>query len=181
MPDSLRELRKLAERLLAWPNPDGSPSSVRLLPGRLPDDPDLNIFLPPNSTVVGSLIRTQGEKPPHIEVVLDVPGTESGVLSFFEQELHKRGWRPTTRFAPHGGFTSMGFGTGNVFSRGEEGPMISVLITPQEGRSSDVRVRTQTHWTSGRIESPAAGLLPTLRPPIGIRFWAGGGGTSPRG
>ncbi len=175
------EYRWLAERLLAFPNPDGTLPSVQLLPGRLPDDALLSVPVPPNSTVVGSSIRWRGQRPPYIEVVLIVAGEETDIAAFYERELGQQGWKPAAwpSVSAPGGFVSGGVSRPHWFSRGEDGPILVVSIIAQEDGLKDVRVHTQDAFPktgpsgSGRR---AQGLVPVLRPPAGAPLWGGGGG-----
>ncbi len=176
------EYRRLAERLLAFPNPDGTLPSVQLLPGRLPDDSLLRVPLAANSTVIGTSIRWQRQGPPHIDVVLSVPREVPDILAFYERELGQLGWNPAawpSHSAP-GGFISSGVGRPHYFSRGEDGPILVLSLAGQEDGHTEVRVRTQDPFPKSDWArmSRLRESVPVLRPPVGVQLWGDGGGGS---
>lgn len=142
----------------------------------------LSIPPPPDARVVGSIVRGEaGEIPGHMEVVLDVPGPERQVISFYEDELRRRGWTTSGDSLPRGGgFIPAGLGGGRMFSRPGDGLSIFVSVVPTQGGWNDVRLRTQWSPAEGRFSrrSSPERLIPGLHLPPGIRFQGGGGGGS---
>src|SRR5712692_4762001 len=179
------EIRELAERLVTHLIPGGAVPSITLLPGRVPDDPDLNVASSPGARVIGSLIREPGwQLPRDIEVVLDAPGSEEPMLRFYEEQFGQRGWRVAPQFGHRpGGFMAGPEGEGRMLRRGDDG--LAILLTARPVKAGWVEVRLRTQWIPPEAEfhrpPPGQDLIPELRQPVGVRVLnasGGGGGAS---
>ena len=202
-------LRELAERLIAAPYPS-MPSqvplpTVQLLPGQIPSDLPLNLPLPPDARLIGTVVRTlpggptseasmaMGPVAPGATVVLDAPGSREALLTLYEGALAQQGWRVAQGGSPFpGGFqTAFGGGGGLTYCQSESGPWLSVNVYPRASGPNDVRLTVGTNAGACSIPMPpvpraaiprAAELLPRLVPPSGVVMQpvGGGGGGSHR-
>jgi hypothetical protein len=189
MPDSASSadaVRKLAERLMCHPHPEG-PIAAELFVGRLPDSLPPNFPVPAAAVLLGSLLKTLAGRPASMEAVLDLEGDPSAVLDGYEDDLHAAGWSAFEGFGPpHGGFVSDGMGDGRALRKSDDGPVLFVSWIARNGQPTDVRVRLDwemvRHMPAGpKGVPPGADLLPLLRPPAGVVFlgqsgFGGGGG-----
>jgi len=191
-------LQELAERLLAVPvyGPQGTPPRVQLLPGQLPSDLPLSLPLPPGARVVGSSVRQlDGPLPsnvtsvPTATIVLDVPGSASDVVAFYQRALADQGWSAAQGgpFAGLGGFQGAGMGPGLAYCQTPDGLSLTISTYPEARGLSDVRLAVAS---GPGLCSPPAGVpaprvpagaerIPRLYPPEGVILqtsFGGGGG-----
>jgi hypothetical protein len=170
-------LRKLALRLATYPS-DPSVSNPQLLVGQLPENLPVTLPIPPNSRVLGSLIRG----PQSLQVLLDVPLSGAEIRNFYQSELTTAGWQAPE--IPRGfherGFvhsTSMSYIT---YWRGTRGPELGIQIFPEEYAYTDVRLRLDADKRSPawhmRHHHNIYEMLPLLYPPAGAQQHGGGGG-----
>lgn len=169
----------LALRLLApreFADPSWTPSE--LLVGQLPPDLADGVPVPPNSRVLGSLVRGGA----HVDVELDTDLAAAEVRSFYTERLAATGWRVVDpQWHRQGGFS---FGSApaqhTLFCRGKRGPAITVAASEQGGQPTEVRI---TVMLDAR-QSPCAHIeqmdnpwhmLPDLRPPVNAHQVPSGG------
>lgn len=191
-------LEELAMRLLGppFPGPAGvEVPPVRLLPGAVPDELPVSVPLPPNSRLIGSVVRPTFFGSPvgpevgtSVEIVLDVSESPAAVLAFYTEALGAAGLtQPRGAAGPRpGGFlSSVGRGSQTFFCRSERGPFVEVAAFAREGRPTDVRVRVQDFAGPCGAPGPFPGPmppsdpLPPLEPPAGVTVLVGGSGGSP--
>jgi len=65
---------------------------AELYPGSLPPGIGFEVPLPPDARLIGSVVHERFGRQIYFQVVLDVPATAGGVVSFYERELLARGW-----------------------------------------------------------------------------------------
>jgi hypothetical protein len=181
LPSSANEreelLRKLALRLAIYPS-DPSVSNPQLLVGQLPENLPVALPIPPNSRVLGSLIRG----PQSLQVLLDVPLSEEEIRNFYQTELTAAGWEvpEMPRGFHEGGFVhSMPIYI--TFWRGTRGPELRVQVFRGELSYTDVRlhldaVKRSPAWHMRARHHDIYAVLPLLYPPSGAQQHGGGGG-----
>jgi hypothetical protein len=169
----------LALRLLApreFADPSWTPSE--LLVGQLPPDLADGVPVPPNSRVLGSLVRGRA----HVDVELDTDLPAAAVRSFYTEQLTAAGWRVVElQWHRHGGFS---YGSApaqhTLFCRGKRGPAITIAASEETGQPTEVRI---TVMLDAR-QSPCAHveqmdnpwhMLPDLRPPANAHQIPSGG------
>ncbi len=191
-PDPCAPLRELAERLLMPVLFGVPPSSVRLYPRTLPPGLPLTLPLPPDSRLVGSVVRPSLAPGPEaapcgeaFDIVLDVPGHADTVLTFYRRALADLGWTSPPARGPglESGFLPSTAPTlGAAFCAGAERPWLTVSVSPRADASNDVRVHIET-GTPGPCGGPSAPplspplllALPALHAPAGVRVLPLGG------
>ena len=170
-------------RLLTYAG-DPRTQNPRLLVGRLPDALPVELPLPTDSKLFGSLQRSAN----HVEVIFDTSLPEQEVIAFYRERLTAVGWQEDESFPGmrQGGFvhTRLGFGALSQWYQGAHGPMLHVQAFSGQGGRTDVRLNLDL---SGR-SSPAQrarmqkrrmmgyDFLPPLRPPAGAAQMGGSGG-----
>lgn len=196
--DDAALLEELATRLLSppYPGPAGVDAPpVRLLPGAVPEDLVVEVPFPPDSRLIGSVVRPTFVGSPvgpelgeSVEIVLDVPATAAAVLAFYEEALAGAGLTqplggPGGR--PGGFLPSVGGGSQAFFCRSEQGPFVEVAAFARGERPTDVRVRVQDF--AGPCGAPPRPVpapplptdpLPPLEPPASVTVLVGGSGGS---
>jgi len=126
--------RVLARRLLA-----PAPEELQFLVGRLPDELPMEIPLPDDARIVGSLVRSGGET----EIVLDGSQTADQVLDFYREELASAGWIAFD-YPMQGGFVP-GIGrTGLTFCSEIQDLVLWVGAYEVEDGPTDVRLDLRT-------------------------------------
>lgn len=188
-------IQELAERLLAppYPGPGGQAAGAQLLPGELPAGLPVELPVPPDGRLVGSVVRRTGEQTSSVEAALDAPGKAPDVLAFYERQLTGRGWAPApTKQPPRGGFQpSVPPPTSAMFCRAANGPWLSVNVFPKLAGPSDVRLRLELsnpgpcaapRGPEPPRNPPGADLLPPLYAPEGVALslMSSGGGSNQR-
>ena len=181
-PGEENQLEQFVLRLLAPPL-DQRNHQPRLFPGTLPEDLPIDVPVPENGRVLGTLVRSAEQ----IEIVLESNLTPEEVVAFYRTQLASQGWsEPEDFMRPHmGGFTHAGFGPHNyiTFCQGV-GASLTLNIAQRENAVSDIRVhinlssegnpcnqqRRLRHQRYGHYD-----MLPPLAPPAGTQQRGGGG------
>jgi hypothetical protein len=186
--------QELVERVLMPPHPGpGGPAfTVQLLPGHLPRGLPVDLPLPAGSRLVGSIIHSVGEKAAHVEIVLDVPGPEPAVRTFYETELSARGWQATVQGPPPGaqhGFQAPAIVMASSFCQSPQGPWLMLTSALKPPGPTDVRLSLQLDTpgpcmrqslTGGSLGPPPADTpIPSLTAPEGVQLRMAGGGGGP--
>jgi len=138
-PDLLRELA-LRELTPQYPGPNGEAPQVRLLPGALPPELPFSLPLPPNSRLIGSVVRTFPPNGGNTDIILDAPGTPADLIAFYDGALTDLGYT----VGPTGGPAPGGFAPIPVQNRGycpvDSGGPLFVNVFSKESGPSDVRL-----------------------------------------
>ena len=168
----------LALRMAVFPG-DPRVNEPSLSLGRLPTNLPLEIPVPPQTQIVGSLVRSQQ----HADIALDSSLTADAILEFYTQRLSADGWN---KIAPMGQFSG-GFmqpfqrGVGATFCRGSRGPALSVRIFEGKNGLNEVRI----NYNADSRNSPCdmgrqrgtmmhEGPIPSLAPPPSAELMSGG-------
>jgi hypothetical protein len=133
------ELVRLVRRMFSFRYPGApDPGEVQVLAGQLPDELPVELPMPDDADVVGSVVR--GDE--NVEIVLDVPGEPESVLDAYEERLAAAGWRePEIETPPEGGFVQADGAFGNSFCREGEEPYLTVSSSVLDDSDvSDVRL-----------------------------------------
>jgi hypothetical protein len=181
-------LYKLAMRLTTFFS-DPNVENPQLLVGSLPDPLPIHIPMPKGTRVIGTLVRGSRS----LDIILEVPLTNTEVRNFYAQELKEEGWEPPEGmpdmgmrhggFAP--GFARMGMGSYEFYTH-NSGVNLNVQIANEAQGQSDVRLTLNknentraTRMRRQRMQQrhDTFSMLPTLQPPEGA-FQHGGGGSS---
>ncbi len=201
------QIRELAERLLLpsygysgrYPmgSPGGAPveePSVELLVGRLPNDPGLDVPVPPGGRLLGSAVRSGSMYPAsNIEVVIEAPGAPGSVAAYYDRSLPDFGWSSGSfGMGSTGGFQQVAAQRSSYFCRDEDNATLTVQIQPRAKQPDMADVRMTLSGSSppclvptppsapsdlpygGRFSSPYQSL-PTLYPPDGVTIRQSGG------
>ena len=191
--NSSAELLYFVERLLTYSSyPQSKP--VAIFPGELPDNLSVDIPIPSDAAVIGSLVRPEGTYE-RVEIILDVPMGPNDVFAFYRDSMNGAGWNETEDFYPperSGFISSVEPRKSVIFCRYEdEGPSIEIIarnLTTAAGNVSDVRLHVDTDpqtWRCVRSSFKPYGedraeIIPPLTPPegamLGSSGWGGGGG-----
>jgi hypothetical protein len=181
---------ELAERLLSFGYGPTGPTSILLLPGALPTDPQVTLPNVNGARLVGSAVRVRGTDR-SADVVLDAPGDPQQVAAAYEQGFKDLGWSgPPAGIGPStaGGFQVSVPPVSKFLCKGD-GAFVSISVTARPGLPDDVRISVQPNMAayggggpcSAQARGPSAGgsnHLPVLRPPDGATLIGGGGGMS---
>lgn len=183
------DLRRLVQRAFEFQR---SAVIERRVPGRFVD-----MFpIPPNATLLGSVLRGDEADPDQITAYLDVPGTAEAIKSWYDTKMASLGYRPHVPQqpgGPPGGFrhTMQPFGqppgAGGMYCKGPDSPWYSlgirggkdledVALTWHAGNMGWNPCSPQPHH--GPPMSDAMRSLPTLDAPKGVMMQGGGGGGS---
>ncbi len=133
------ELARLVRRMFSFRYPGApDPGEVQVLAGRLPDELPVELPMPDDADVVGSVVR--GDE--NVEIVLDVPGEPESVLDAYGERLAAAGWsEPEFGGPPTGGFAPADGAFGSTFCRDGEDPYLTVsAFALGDGDMSDVRL-----------------------------------------
>ena len=133
------ELIRLVRRMFTFRYPGApEPGDVQILAGQLPEDLPVELPMPNDAEVVGSVAR--GDQ--NVDIVLDVPGEPESVLDAYEELLEAAGWsEPEFGGPPGGGFVPGDGAFGNAFCREGEEPYLTVTaFTLDDSDLSDVRL-----------------------------------------
>ena len=181
-----RQLRQLAGRLLAWPDPDG-PATADLTLG-YPDDVPPELVDRTELRFLGSVVRRRAGSFVGAEMIFEGPGDPEAVATDYATILAGLGWQRVEQPRPPGGGfenrTMLGMTllvdkgeSAMVFlhaaDREDGGAELRVRYDPVLGREAMATIRRGTH----NEES----VLPDLKPPPGVKLQpegtGGGGGT----
>src|SRR5258708_11393091 len=188
-PGEVDLLEKLALGLLVYPG-DPRASKPRLFLGKIPQNLPIEVPIPEQSRVVGTLARSESQ----VEIVLESDLTPEEVFSFYRAQLTSLGWHEPEGMWPHhaGGFLHSDFGPhmNIIFCQGSGGAGLALNILQLESTTTDVRL----NLSLDREMSPCAQqammrrhmhhhemyeIIPPLVPPRGAQQRGGGGGSSP--
>jgi hypothetical protein len=184
----------LVQRLLTLPSAGAQPSVLQLLPSEVATQFPVNLPLPSGASVVGSAVRTSGGQVTGVTVVLDVPGTQSAVQGFYQQQLAANGWNPpaSVQGNQHGFQPRPAASPQAIFCPAPGAPnWIVVMVYPVASGTNDVRLNLNTspNQTCARSAAPqpqaapqaaAQDPIPVLNAPdgVGLQSMGGGGGPS---
>ena len=187
-PSEIDLLEKLALGLLVYPG-DPRASKPRLFLGKIPENLPIEVPIPEQSRVVGTLARSETQ----VEIVLESDLTPEEVFRFYRTQLTSLGWHEPEGMWPHqaGGFLHSDFGPhmNITFCQRPGGAGLTLNILQLESTRTDVRLnlsldremnpcaqqammRRQMHH-HGMYE-----IIPPLVPPLGAQQHGGGGGSS---
>ena len=184
--NSSAELLYFVERLLTYPSyPLSKP--VAILPGELPSNLSVDIPIPSDAAVIGSLVRYE-DAYEQVEIILDVPMGRNDVFAFYRDSLKDAGWNETEDFYPpeRSGFISSVEPESVIFCRYEdEGPSIEITahnLARAAGNVSDVRLHVDTDpqtWRCAKSYFKPYGddrveIIPPLKPPEGAMLGGSG-------
>ena len=138
-PGEIELLEKLALGLLVYPG-DPRTSEPRLFLGKIPENLPIEVPIPEQSRVVGTLARSET----HVEIVLESDLTPEEVFSFYRVQLTSLGWHELEDMWPHhaGGFLHSDFGPhmNITFCQGSDGAGLMLNIAPLESTTTHVRL-----------------------------------------
>jgi hypothetical protein len=176
------DLRRLAERLVGtW----GAPGEMRvaLHVGELPEDAMVDVPLPEEFALVGSLVRYERDAMVALQVVLDGPAATAEAFTALRAAFASGGWTVFSDEDTHGGGFVPTMPT--LFGRACAPPTESgvravafVNVSPLEGAASDVRIDvTPEAWEGACAPAHAPDVdrfapLPSLAAPAGGRITA---------
>ncbi len=180
-------LQELALRLLTSPW-DPHMHEPQLLVGQIPVGLPVDLPLPQDNHVLGSLLRSSEQA----EILLDTPLPPERVIDFYREQMQVVGWyEPSSaQEQQEGGFTHTGLpstGAGALFCQGARGPSLSITTLQGKRGLTDVRLtfnmsrrnspctQRSSRWRDGQL---AQNLIPPLKPPTGAQQMGGGGGSS---
>jgi hypothetical protein len=178
------DLRRLLQRTFEFQR-----SSV--LEHRVPERFIDRIPMPPNATLLGSVVRGDDAEPEQVTAYLDVPGDAEAIKSWYDTRLASLGYRPHVpemRGGSPGGFRHTmhsPFNAGAMYCKGPDSPYYSLGL--RGGRDvQDVVLSWNTGdrgWNPctpqpqhGPPMSEAMRSLPALDAPSGVMMQGGGGG-----
>ena len=178
----------LALRLLSSEDPVfRTVKRPRIFVGCLPDEMPVEIPIPEELSVVGSLVRDVHDPrdDPTIEIVLDAAVSAERIRDVYRERMSEAGWSEPERRGYGGGFDFAPVGKTALFCRGERGP--ASFLSAREGAAdegnapTDVRLRLETTslyspCAPDPYESEFDRVIPSLAPPPGSYQWPGGGG-----
>jgi hypothetical protein len=181
-----RQVRQLAGRLLAWPDPEG-PVSIDLIPVGYPDDFPPELVDLTELRFLGSVVRRRAGVLVGVEMVFEGPGEPETVVSNYEAALVGLGWERIEQPQPPGGggFDVHGFGQMTLLANKPKSEMVFLHGTDREEGGSELRVRydpvhaPETLMNMSRAMRHEESILPRLKPPPGVRLrpeGTGGGG-----
>lgn len=158
--------------------------------GALPSDPKIDAPVPPDATLVGSVVHRH---PLSVTVYADTDLAAADVLAFYEREYGARGWRAQKPAMPPmagGGFVSRGFAggppDGRVFCKGEDEPYYQVAVMPvpprirlsYHAKGPGMYHPCSTQPSDRGMHGPPQDTMPRLEAPAGVAVRGGGGGGS---
>ena len=149
-PGEIDLLEKLALGLLVYPG-DPRASKPRLFLGKIPENLPIEIPIPEQSHVVGTLARSETQ----IEIVLESDLTPEEVFSFYRAQLTSLGWRePEGMWPQHGG----------GFLHSDFGPHMTSTFCQEPGGAGGPLAWHTWHFTS-EDQEPWSGLFFILKTP----------------
>lgn len=180
-------LLELALRLLDTEDQDLAEQAPTLHVERLPDTLGVDIPIPPEAKVVGSMEREEFEAGRMVEVVLDIPQSTEWFLDSYKELAADAGWIEPEKPDRDGGFEFGPEADRLLLCRGDRGPALFVNVNrPYEGveQPADVRLRLligdrYSPCTPEPYDNDFERHIPRLRPPPGTRQFPGGGGGGP--
>jgi len=180
-----RQVRQLAGRLLAWPDPDG-PLSVDLIPSGYPDDFPPELVDMTDLRFLGSVVRRRAGTLVVVEMIFEGPGEPEAVMASYEASLLSLGWERLEQPHPmRGGFDAGSFPDMSLLVERRKSAVVNLQATHREDGGSELRVRydpvraQETIANIARATLHEESILPRLKPPPGVRIepeGTGGGG-----
>jgi hypothetical protein len=179
-----RQLRQLAGRLLAWPDPDG-PVSVDLIPVGYPNDFPPELVDLTDRRFLGSAVRRRAGTLVLVEIVFEGSGAPETVIASYEASLANLGWERLDQPGPMRSGFDAGFPEMSLLVDRKKSEAVVLQAMHREGGGSELRVRYDPiharEMIANRVRSTrhAESMLPRLKPPPGVRLHPegmGGGG-----
>lgn len=186
IPDEDNELEKLALRLLVYPG-DPRVNKPRLFLGQIPANLPVEVPIPEQSYVVGTLARSEEQ----VEIVLTSNLKAEEVLSFYRERLKPLGWNEQDDAELHrmGGFLHGHLDSTNhvTFCQSSYGAALTLNIMQLEGTTTDVRLDLnldnennpcapqQTRMRRHMRHPGLYEVIPSLSPPTGTQQQGGSG------
>jgi hypothetical protein len=169
-------LMELVQRLLIQPYPYG-PTSVELLPGRLPPDRSIAFPLPTGGRLVGSAVYRRDGSTTSVEAVVDLAAPSATALRAYEEQLHQAGWNVFGMH--HGGFSPANSWMPRSFRHQRGGPALVVNVVERGKQATSFRLRLD--WEMPQQPRPhqmndGMELIPSLLAPLNVEMEGGGGG-----
>jgi hypothetical protein len=184
-PETERELRAFANRLLSWPDPEG-PATVELMPVGYPVELPVELVDYADLRFLGSVVRRRAGELLSIQLLFEMAGDANDLLERYERSLLDLGWQNVNQPGLHrGGFS------------GSDMPKTSVLVnvkkkirvylqSTDEGDGSLLHVHYHPPTKDELPDDlspeapPGRSPVPSLKPPAGVRIKSsssGGGGS----
>lgn len=168
-------LERLFLRLLTAPY-DARNRQPRLFVGALPEHFPLEVPIPGQTLVLGTLARSEE----HVEIVLESELAQDECMAFYRAEFTSRGWQVLDHLGHMGGFTHDGIGPHNflIFCQGEDGASVTLNIVQLENMGTDIRLHVNLGHEGNpcgqrrqmrRHMMPRHDLIPPLSPPAGAQ------------
>jgi len=177
------ELTRLVKRYLTYPG--GGYGEPEILVGELPSDLPVDVPIPKDAEVIGSITTPRSDKHKSIQIMLDVPREPDEVMEFYRGCLTKKGWREEMKRPSSAG----GFVSPMVRSRVNfcyEGKLLLNVYaySTEEGKPTDVRLHVNDDpqivaYAEEPVRPGAGDVLPALLAPEGaiqMRGSVGGSG-----
>jgi len=186
--DDAAALRALVGRFLTVPGsgPTSQQQAADLLPGQVASDLPLALPQPPNSRIVGSVVRRRGQDAVLWDVIFDAPGAPTDILKAYGQQLASLGWTKPPVGPFGGGFQAAAPNdTAATFCQTiGTAPFLTVTAAPEASGQADVRVHIDATGPGpcfmptapGPPPLPGTGRLPILAPPAGVQVQPNGSG-----
>lgn len=166
-------LRELFVRLNSFPG-DPRVSNPHVLIGQIPEGLPFELPLPPDSIILGTLIRG----PESARIILNVDQPPGLVVAWYREHMKEAGVQELEMpgVAQRSGFTQTGIAAGMqaTFCYGSRGPslMVNALSRDKDEAKADVRLELDIqgmackYFAKNRMQRPLfASLLPQLAPP----------------
>jgi len=178
--DDAAALRALVGRFLTVPGsgPTSQQQAADLLPGQVASDLPLALPQPPNSRIVGSVVRRRGQDAVLWDVIFDAPGAPTDILQVYGQQLAALGWTKPPVGPFGGGFQAAAPNdTAATFCQTiGAAPFLTMTAAPEASGQADVRVHIDATGPGpcfmptapGPPPLAGAGRLPVLAPPAGV-------------
>ncbi len=166
-------LREMIVRLVTFPG-DPRVNNPHVLIGQIPEGLPFELPLPPDSIILGTLIRG----PESASIILNVDQPPGLMLAWYREHMKEAGVQELEMpgVAQRSGFTQTGIAAGMqaTFCYGSRGPslMVNALSRDKDETKADVRLELDIkgmacrYFAKNRMQRPLfASLLPQLAPP----------------
>jgi hypothetical protein len=177
-----RQLRAFANRLLAWPDPEG-PSTIDLMPLGYPDDLPTELVDYADLRFLGSVVRRRQGELLGIQLLFELAGYANDLLERYEQGLLALGWEHVNQPGLHrGGFSGGDMPLSSVLVNVTKRTRVYLQSSDQQAGGSVLHVHyhppTQNELPDDLSPQAAPGRspLPGLKPPPGVRIESSGSG-----
>ena len=189
--DEVKQLEKLALGLLIYVA-DPRVAEPRLFLGKIPENLPIELPVPEQSRVLGTLARSETQ----VEIVLESDLKPEEIASFYRTQLASQGWNEPEDMQPHrqGGFMHNNFGPYTHMTFCRESNIAGLTINVQQLQSATTNVRL--NLSLDREMNPCVQqarnrrqmmlhqrhhrmfeMIPPLSPPPGAQQRGGGGGS----